>query len=173
MESFPLFLGRREIGRVELRGSEGAYDLFAVCPRSEYIYRLFDGEKSLGVMLPEGDGFVLSKKGVSCKKSFEILRSKPSEDIARPLPFSLSQGDEAKDLSFLKDELLRSCLSATEGVRIARFSGKDYIYFPFGGGESPMAPFFFCLTVVECGGGLYAAFCIDGDEIKTIFSARG
>ncbi len=173
MESFPLFLGRREIGRVDLSGADGKYDLYAVCPRSDYVYRVFDGEKSLGVMLPRDGDFVLSKKGVSCRKSFEILRCRPSEEIARPLPFALSQGEETKDFSFLKDELLKKSLSAAENVRCAHFGGKDYIYFPFADGESPMSPFFFCLSVIEYGGGLYAAFCLDGDEIKTIFSVSG
>lgn len=168
MESYPLYLNQKQVGWVDISGDG---ELEASCEGDGYIYRLYDGGKNLGVMLPKDGRFILKKACQNLSRNFELMRFLPGESIAHPLPFPLSQGDEAHDFSFISDELLLSCLKDAGGCRTAFFDGSHYIYFPFSSGENPMAPFFFALTLFETSEGLFAAFRIKDGEIKTIFSS--
>ena len=140
----------------------------AKCPIDNgYIYRLElvgDGRLPLGVMLPQGGDFVLKKSNIPQKDWLhcEALRSLPGEKICPPLPFALSHGESIGDCSFCTDELLKNCLIRTQGIKTAVWDKVRYIYFPFVlSEESPMAPFFFCLSCFEADSVYYAAIKIE------------
>ncbi len=166
MESHPLYLNLDRVGRADISG--GA--LYAECRKSEYVVRLYDGRENLGVMQPEGDLFVLRKKGFRLKSRFFLIRSLPGETPCFPLFFPLSHGESRPDLSFVKDELLRSCLAKADGLRGAFFGDDCFLYFPAGKGESAMSPFFFLLSPLHTPLGTFYYFLLSRGEIKTFFS---
>ena len=156
-----LLLNGESIGSVIL--SDG---LYASCPAdTRYIYRVF-GDEYIGVMILENDRFVLKKPGIFSDSRFEILRSLPGEEPAFPLPFALSHGEALKDT--LPDALLSECLSYQNDVFSAFFRGERFVYFPFSGKSTSLAPFFFCLTVFPVNGKEYAAFKLKDGKIAPI-----
>ena len=165
----PIYLCGDKIGYAE-RTSSG---LKAACPmESGYIYRLeLIGKTnlSLGVMIPKDNRFVLEKHGDFFENDWkyaEISRCKVGDSVAFPLPFALSHGSSAVSLDFVTDKLLKDCLSLQKSVFTAVFHGTRFVYFPFDTScQSSMAPFFFCLTVFDTPRGLFAAFCIDENNL--------
>jgi len=165
----PIYLCGEKIGTLQRTGR----GISACCPINEgYIYRLeLIGEQCmpLGVMMPRGDIFILEKRGefdLSKWQYAEILRSLPNEAAALPLPFAISHGVPVMQCDFVKDDLLRQCLTRQGSAYTAVYRGKRYVYFPFDGTkDSPMSAFFFCLTVFDIRNRLYAAFCIDENNI--------
>ncbi len=165
----PIYLCGEKIGTLQRTGR----GISACCPINEgYIYRLeLIGEQCmpLGVMMPRGDIFILEKRGefdLSKWQYAEILRSRPGEVSAFPLPFAISHGASVMQCDFVKDDLLRQCLIRQDLAYTAVYRGKRYVYFPFDTAkDSPMSAFFFCLTVFDIQGRPYAVFCIDENNI--------
>lgn len=164
-----LYLCGEKTGYVQ-QTSQG---ILARCPmESGYIYRLeLVGEKAeiLGVMMPRDGYFVFEKQGkfdLDKWRYGEILRSRPGETVALPLPFALSHGKPVTDWDFIKDALLKECLCLQPDARTAIYKDRRYIYFPFRTEqENPMSAFFFCLTVFSVKDDLYAALCIDENNM--------
>ncbi len=165
----PIYLCGEKAGTLQRTGS----GLSARCPTDEgYIYRLeLVGEQCmpLGVMMPRDGFFILEKRGefdLSKWQYAEILRSRPGETAAFPLPFAVSHGKPAAQCSFVKDDLLRECLLKQGSSHTAVYKGKRYVYLPFDPEQdSHMSAFFFCLTVFDVQDRPYAAFCIDENNI--------
>jgi len=167
----PIFLNGHTVGECVLSDKK----IRAKCKEKKgFIYRLriYDSIGNcfpLGVMMPSFDGFYLEKvlpAGLSPSdfslSRCELFRSLPEEDIFPSLPCSLSHGEVVNATALTADSLLSQCLEQTEGAKWGKVCDKAYVYFPFSAqAESPMAPFFFCLTVFSAGSTLYAAFCLD------------
>ena len=167
METHPLYINLRPVGRAEISGAR----LYAECERQDFIVRLYDGAENLGVMTPERGRFVLRRENFRLKSGLYLIRSSPGDAAIPPLFFPLSHGETRPDLSFLKDELLKRCLENTPGLYGAYFGEDRYYYFPAAMGETPMAPFLFALTPVYAPDGLFFSFLWRRGEIKTIFSS--
>ena len=159
-------LNGHTVGRASLSGGI----ITAACPADKkYIYRLElkgAGRLALGVMVPRGDEFVLTRSNIphGSWSGCEVLRSLPGENICPPLPFALSHGEDGGGWDFCSDELLKSCLQATPRVKTAVYRGERYVYFPLNSElPCPMAPFFFCMRVFDAGSMQYAAIKITGN----------
>lgn len=165
----PIYLCGEKIGFAEWT----SYGIKASCSMEEgFIYRLELVGKStlpLGVMMPQGNRFFLERRGVSPSEGWdyaEILRCKSGDKKADPLPFAISHGRIVNDFEFVKDDFLRTCLLKQASVYSAIYRGRRYVYFTFDPNcHSSMSAFFFCLTVFDTPEGLFAAFCIDENNI--------
>ena len=165
----PIYLCGEEIGYIE-RTSSG---IKGTCPmEAGYIYRLELVGKitmSLGVMMPASNCFALEKSGVFTLSDWEyaeVLRSKAGETVTAPLPFALSHGKKTENFDFTKDICLKECLAKHEEIYTAIYHGRRFVYFPFDAtAQRCMSAFFFCLSVFNSPKGLYAAFCIDENNL--------
>ena len=174
----PIFLNGQTVGECTLSGNK----IQAKCKgKKGFIYRLriYDNAGKcfpLGVMMPSGDSFSLERSlpadfllsGFSSSRC-EIFRSCPSEEAPAFLPFALSHGESINGVTLTPDSLLSQCLDVTKEVKCGTANGKIYVYFPFEiGGESVMAPFFFCLNVYPLGSSFYAVFCLDEEGLPCL-----
>ena len=167
METYPLYINLRPVGRAEIRGD----CLYAECEMQDYIIRLYDGAENLGVMVPERGQFILRRENFRLKSGLFLIRSLPGDSPRPPLFFPLSHGEARPDLSFSEDKFLKKCLENTPELYGAYFGEDRYYYFPAPRGECAMAPFLFALTPVPAPDGVFYSFLLRRGEIKTIFSS--
>ena len=161
---YPIFLEDTEVGRI--RGQrQGTYiEWLAGCPFEEgWIYRLYlqETENSegicLGVMMPEGDRFVLKKRIHKGKAESNdlcgiILRSRPGEEAPKlqpktsvppnldGLPFGISALESIESCGGFVDTVF----AASGGKKVQR-EGITYYLAPGKPGETLGPTAFFCL----------------------------
>lgn len=149
-----LYLGRQERGRLTWEGQTGKLRLRAACSSEEgLIYRVVlqtdGGIHRLGVMLPEGEQFLLCRDfpaGEAPLRAF-IDRTLPGEAHLPGLPLARSAFSPAGE--DFPPELLA-----------AWWMDEEYFLFPFKLGEACPLISFLCLsTMIEGPEESYGVFC--------------
>lgn len=168
-----LFLSGKEVGEVTWQVMGQEVTVRAQCPFERgYIYRvtLTGGEKPLplGVMLPDGAWFTLQKKlhnpailhGAALRG--EVIRTRPGETRALPLPFAFSELGAPPKSSRISDPVLRQCIADWADVLHCVWEDCNYFVFPFSTErELPLAPFFTYITTFWYQDAWYGALCIE------------
>lgn len=177
MSDCPLFLDDREIGRLRWSREENSMVIWAGCPFEDgYIYRVYAGcgqEPSklyIGVMMPERNRFVISKRLPASKcrfleerddvSAFIEKRRPGEEERTPPLPFGFSRLSAIKKGStgwdYIED-IFSSC-----GGLYALHEGKGYFVAPWEpGNELKISPFFCLLTFFRHQDKGYMVLCVD------------
>lgn len=165
MEECGLYLGRHKAGVLRWESRRDLLWLEAECPYApEWIYRLMVETKSrvypLGVMLPEGERFVLRREIPAGEVPLRaaVDRSRPGESHLPGLPLASSAFEDAtidvKALGFPENTALQS----------ADLLDMQYFRFPLKFGKAcPMASYFCLTTVLSVEGECYGFFCRKGD----------
>lgn len=180
MSDCPLFLDDREIGRLRWSKEGGNMVIWAGCPFEDgYIYRVYVGygrepaKLYIGVMMPERNRFVISKKlpFVKCRfledredVSAFIERRRPGEEERTPpLPFGFSRLSAIKSGSTGCGDFIENMFASCGGLW-ALHEGKSYFVAPWEPGSELKISSFFCLLTFfrhqERG---YMALCVDGE----------